>query len=168
MVDITLSLILIIPLYFDIKHGIIPNYFIGGLMLAGLLINIYQSGLAGILTSSLGFVVGLLLFLIPFILRGLGAGDVKLVAAIGAVKGARFIFVNALVVAIVGGLISVLLLIKENRLGKITQLINKFIYRMPLDNLEEQGDGVSFPYGVAIVIGTWSSLLLKVLNLWPV
>ncbi|MFO7820345.1 MAG: prepilin peptidase [Halanaerobacter sp.] len=168
MVDITLSLILIIPLYFDIKYGIIPNYFIGGLMLAGLIINIYQSGLAGISTSSLGFVVGLFLFLIPFILRGLGAGDVKLVAAIGAVKGARFIFVNALVIAIVGGLISLFLLIKENRLGKITQLINKFIYRIPLDDLERQGDAQSFPYGVAIVVGTWSSLLLKVLNLWPV
>ncbi|MBM7557197.1 A24 family peptidase [Halanaerobacter jeridensis] len=168
MLDLMLALILLVPLYFDIKEGIIPNYFIIMLLVVGLIINIYLTGFSGLLTSISGFLLALFLFLIPFIVRGLGAGDVKLIAAIGAVKGPGFIFINSLVVAIVGGLISVLILLKENKLEQITSLFNKLVYRIPLENLEQQKNVNSFPYGVAIVIGTWCSLLLSELNMWPI
>ena len=169
MLDFILALLLLIPLWFDVKEGIIPNYFILGLMICGLVFNIYAAGLSGLITSIFGFGLGLIIFLIPFILRGLGAGDVKLLAAIGAVKGPGFIVINVLVIAIVGGLISCLILLKQNRLGKITKLINKLIYQIPLDKLKQSKnkDNNSFPYGVAIVVGTWCSLLGSGLNIWP-
>lgn len=168
MLDLVLALILFVPLWFDLQYGIIPNYFILILLSYALIINIYIAGIDGLITSISGFAVGLVLFLIPFILRGMGAGDVKLVAAIGAVKGAEFTFVNVLVIAIVGGLISLVILLKQEKLVKIAELFNKLRYLIPLESLEQQKDYNSFPYGVAIVIGTWCSLLLTVLNIWPI
>ncbi|MGM0501112.1 MAG: A24 family peptidase [Bacillota bacterium] len=165
--DLILGLILVIPLYLDLKKGIIPNWFILLLTSAGLIINLYLRGLSGLLYSISGFGLGLFLFLLPFILGGLGAGDVKLVAAIGAVKGARFIFLDVLIIAVIGGLLAVLKLIRENNLGKITDLINKFIYRLPLDDLSQKKSSNVFPYGVAIVIGTWCYLVLNSLNILP-
>lgn len=166
MVDITLSVVLFIPLYYDIKYGIIPNCFILSLFLSGLIINIYLNGAAGIFITIGGFSLGLLIFLVPFLLGGLGAGDVKLVAAIGALKGAYFILWDSFFIAVIGGVISLFVLIKENKLGKVMKLFNKLIYLIPLDDLVKQDEAESFPYGLAIVFGTWVFLLSRALNIW--
>lgn len=157
MVDILLGLIVAAAMVIDIKEQIIPNWLTFSLMLAGLLINLYLNGWFGLLFSLQGLGIGLSIFLIPFILGGLGAGDVKLVAGIGAVKGVKFIVVDSLAIAIVGGIISLFILIQEQKLGRMMQ---KLIYRLPFKDLAQQEGNDVFPYGVAVAFGTWYTLFL--------
>ncbi|UTW70504.1 prepilin peptidase [Anaerobacillus sp. HL2] len=47
----------------------------------------------------------------PFLFRGMGAGDVKLLAVIGALKGTSFVFTTAIYMAIVGAIIALLIML---------------------------------------------------------
>jgi prepilin peptidase CpaA len=102
--------------------------------------------------------LGLIIFLLPFILGGMGAGDVKLVAGIGAIKGAKFIFIDSLGIGVIGGIISLFIMLKH---GKLKDLIDKFIYRIPLKNLLNRQENDSFGYSIPIVLGTWLLLLFR-------
>ncbi|ADL11780.1 peptidase A24A prepilin type IV [Acetohalobium arabaticum DSM 5501] len=158
--NILLGIILAVAMWIDIKDKIIPNWLTFSLMLLGLIINLSIDGWSGLLFSLQGLGVGLAIFLIPFVLGGLGAGDVKLVAGIGAVKGVKFVLLDSLVIAIVGGIISLFILIQEKKLGR---MIKKVIYRLPFKSLsdrEDQEGNDAFPYGVAVAFGTWYTLFL--------
>ncbi|SDC72147.1 MULTISPECIES: A24 family peptidase [unclassified Candidatus Frackibacter] len=156
MLNLFLGISLLIPLWTDIKEGIIPNYYTGSLIAFGIIINLYLHSWSGVIFSLSGFFVGLFIFLVPYVLGGLGAGDVKLLAAIGAVKGAKFIFIDSLVVAVVGGLISLFILVMNKRLNI---LINKLLYKSSLEDLSHKNGKNSFAYGVAITTGTWIIIL---------
>ena len=78
-----------------------------------LFITIYTSGFEGFLFSGKGFLVGLGLLMIPYLLGGMGAGDVKLMAAIGALMGTSFVFYSFIYTALIGGLIALLLIFKK-------------------------------------------------------
>ncbi|MBM7623013.1 A24 family peptidase [Sporohalobacter salinus] len=158
MLDIFLGLILIVAMWIDIKERIIPNWLTFSLILFGLIINLYLAGWSGLLFSLQGLGVGLAIFLIPFVLGGLGAVDVKLIAGIGAVKGVNFILLDSLMIALVGGAISLFILIQDKKLGK---MMKKIIYRLPLKSLEEQKENDVFAYGIAVTIGTWITLFLR-------
>ena len=60
----------------------------------------------GAMTSSAGWIAGLAIFFVPFALRGLGGGDVKLLAALGAWVGPTDVIWVALYTGIVGGLLA--------------------------------------------------------------
>ena len=68
----------------DLKTRRIPNRLTFGAAIAGLAYHVLTGGLAGLGQSAGGLAVGLAVFMIPFALRGMGGGDVKLMAALGA------------------------------------------------------------------------------------
>ena len=78
-----LLLAIILVCYFDGRYRIIPNKLIAAIMAIGLATNVIISGWQGLVFSAAGFSAGLLILIIPFLLGGIGAGDVKLLAAIG-------------------------------------------------------------------------------------
>lgn len=126
------GLLLFLPLmgYYDYRYRRIPNQLTVGLALFGLIINLLQGN---ILASIYGLLLGGLLLIIPFALRGIGAGDVKLLAAVGAVLGPQLVLVVFLYGAIVGGGFALLHL----------------YYRL----------GRKFPYGIPLIIGVLLSYL---------
>ena len=71
----------------DYRSRRIPNVLTFGASLAAVLFFWFTAGLAGIVTSAEGWIVGCLLFLPWFALGGMGGGDVKLLAALGAWAG---------------------------------------------------------------------------------
>src|SRR4051812_25032563 len=85
---------------FDLRERRIPNWLILGALTGGILLNCWR-GTPQLLTSLEGLGLGIGIFLIPFALGWLGAGDVKLLGAVGAVLGSqwlpRVIFYSALV-----------------------------------------------------------------------
>src|ERR1043166_490256 len=85
---------------FDLRERRIPNWLVLVALTGGSVLNFWQ-GLPQLLSSLEGFGLGVGIFLIPFALGWLGAGDVKLLGAVGAVLGAhwlpRVIFYSALV-----------------------------------------------------------------------
>lgn len=111
----TLILILLIALvfYYDGRYQRIPNLITLPIIGMGLIINTIISGLPGLTASCLGLITGMALLLIPFLLGGIGAGDVKLLAAIGSIAGLHFVIAAFLYGAIIGGVWSVILLVKQ-------------------------------------------------------
>lgn len=68
----------------DVRTRRIPNVLTFGAALAALVFHIATQGLPGATTAIGGWAVAAALFFAPFALGGMGAGDVKLVAALGA------------------------------------------------------------------------------------
>jgi prepilin peptidase CpaA len=79
-----------------------------GAALIGLVVHLFLTGPVGALTAASGWVVGVLLFLPFFMLGGMGGGDVKLLAALGAFLGPRDIVWLAVYSSIAGGAMAVI------------------------------------------------------------
>ncbi len=87
----------------DLRTRKIPNVLTFGGAVAALVTHGVTNGFAGIGFSAAGWAVGLALFFPLFLLRGMGAGDVKLLAALGAWVGPGAAVWLALWSAIAGG-----------------------------------------------------------------
>jgi len=170
--NIILFLLIALSAYFDITKKKIPNFITLPVILWGLLTYTIVDGFKGLKFSGAGFLVGLAVFLVPFILGGMGGGDVKLMAAIGALKGWRFVLYTTIFTGLAGGLIVILILIKEKKLlitlKRVLAIILKpimFLLTLTFDNkkLKQFNDWLLdsqinwekqyIPYGVAIGIG---------------
>ena len=92
----------------DLRMRRVPNVLTFSSAALGIAAHGWQAGLNGLAWSVGGCALGLLLFLPLFALRGLGGGDVKLLAAFGANVGPRLVIWTALYGAIVGGVAAVL------------------------------------------------------------
>src|SRR5688572_16946805 len=101
----------------DLRARRISNKLTYPVMLLGLIANTAMEGWAGLGHASLGWAAGLGIMLIPFLLGAMGAGDVKLMAAIGAVKGPEFVLTAALYACVAGGLLAVYYIIREKRVA---------------------------------------------------
>ena len=103
----------------DVREQRIPNVMVLLLLCAGVFLNTTGPansqqgpfspfpGALGAAQSLLGVLVGLALFLPLYLWRAMGAGDVKLLAALGAFAGPLEIISLALIILIAGGLLAV-------------------------------------------------------------
>src|SRR5688500_1679166 len=71
----------------DLRRRRIPTLLTFSAPALALAVASWTDGTAGAMTSSAGWIAGLAIFFVPFALRGLGGGDVKLLAALGAWVG---------------------------------------------------------------------------------
>src|SRR5262245_34762910 len=88
--DASLLLLVGLAAVFAMRDWRIPNWLVVGATLGGFLLH-FISGTSQFLNSLSGFGLGIGLLFIPFVLGWMGAGDVKLVGAIGAVLGAGWV-----------------------------------------------------------------------------
>lgn len=166
MVEIVLLGVLLICLITDIYSRKILNVVTIPAILFGLIYFTADSGLQGLWFSFSGFILGLILLFIPFMLSGMGAGDVKLMATIGALMGAAFVFQAFFFIAIIGGVISAFILIRRMGVKRmfIHLFVTFFVFKGKVQDVhaatsDEENSGImkkefSFPYGIAIVLGT--------------
>lgn len=103
----------------DLRSRRIPNVLTLGGSLVGLGANVAVHQAPGVVTSLTGWAVGVALLAIPFILGGMGAGDVKLLALAGAWGGPEFALYTMLFGAVVGGVIAVGALLVNQSLGDV-------------------------------------------------
>ncbi|RDU34658.1 prepilin peptidase [Neobacillus piezotolerans] len=167
MENILLIAVLLICTITDIKSRKILNIVTLPAILIGFIYYFSTNGLDGILFSGKGFLVGFGVLFIPFAMGGIGAGDVKLLAAIGAMKGAFFVIYAFLYAAIVGGLIALFILIHRNELkGFLVRIINSVFFltfSKSKDSIQVSKSDLapSFPYGVSIALGTIAMLFME-------
>ncbi|MGB9825690.1 MAG: prepilin peptidase, partial [Desulfofundulus sp.] len=76
--DVLVILLSAISLYTDLRWKKIYNKVLFPFALAGIIMQSYFHGLKGLAEGVAGFATGLLLLFIPFVMRQMGAGDVKL------------------------------------------------------------------------------------------
>lgn len=91
----------------DLKSRRIPNRLTLPFALFGLVSQGFADFPEGLATSLLGFAAGFVIFLIPHVMRAMGAGDVKLMAAIGSLTNWRAVLYIALFTAVSGGILVV-------------------------------------------------------------
>lgn len=165
LANIAIAVVLLISIVTDVRHRKILNLVTLPAILTGFLFHVVTSGLNGFFFSGIGFLVGLGLLVIPFIMGGIGAGDVKLLAAIGAWKGAVFVCYTTLFGAAVGGVIALFILLKRKRF-LFTLKHSLFSFRVlknqkTLQELDETYGYVSIPYAVPIAIGAILALVME-------
>ncbi len=117
----------------------------------------WQIGQNGIWTGSLhalgGAAVGFAVFLVFYLLGGMGGGDVKLMAGFGALLGLPGVLWAALWTAAFGGVIAI---------GAVAwQAAAKVLRRASTISNEVRERQESIPYAPAIVLGVWLALVPK-------
>jgi prepilin peptidase CpaA len=153
----------------DLKTQKIPNMITYPMMLFGLVFHGISSGPYGLCHAGAGLVVGTGIFLIPYLLGGMGAGDAKLMGGVGAILGPSGVLVAA-VLSMLAGLVYaiILLLVYRNYarsfLGRAWITIKTFFYTRKWIFIAP-GTGVKEPilcYALPIAMGTIVTVYLKV------
>lgn len=145
-------IVTIVGSFYDVKFRRVPNWLTFGSFGIALIYNITTLKIHNILFCVCGFLVGIGLLIIPYILGGMGAGDVKLLGAIGSIVGYKNIICIFIYTAISGMLLGIIwMLSKPDRLkflittGQVSPTIEK----------KEK-----VPYAIAIFLGTVVYILL--------
>jgi prepilin peptidase CpaA len=96
-------IVLAVATFTDLRNRRIPNWLVLPFLPLGIAVSGWLHGWHGVLQSLEGMGVGLLIFGIFFLMGGMGAGDVKLCAAIGAWIGPGQLFIALVLTGLAGG-----------------------------------------------------------------
>lgn len=142
----------------DWRSRRIPNWLTVSGLLLGIAANSLARGWMGAKDSLLGAGLGLIL-LLPFVLvRSLGAGDWKLVGAVGAFLGPGHLWTVLLGSILVAGIMAVVLIIWKKRVGQTAHNLGKmltafFTFHLPGPELTLENPGsLKIPFGVAVAV----------------
>jgi prepilin peptidase CpaA len=131
----------------DMRAHRIPNWLVLGILLASFTHQLMAHGFAGLLYGVGGLAVGIGAFLAFYIGRGMGAGDVKLMGAVGAMLGPLGALL-AVACSLIAGLIMVL------GARQLTQLSYRYAALRAIPELfVQKNDAVRVPYAPAIAAG---------------
>ena len=160
IVWIALPFILAFACYGEIKARRIPNWLTLGAMALGLGAAAIEGGTDGLVDSALGLAIAGGLFL-PFCLLGVvGGGDMKLMAAIGAIVGWPMVLRVVTNTCIAGGLIAVALMAWHGVL--LTTLANVFRIMVGMPRRSRGLRNVPMvPYALAITAGTLIAVFIQ-------
>jgi prepilin peptidase CpaA len=138
----------------DLARRQIANWIPAAALAGGFGWQIGQDGWAGALHALAGAAAGFAVFLVFYLLGGMGGGDVKLMAGFGALLGTGRLIEAALWTAGVGGLLA---------LGAVVfqSLRRRFGSGKRIETAAEKGRRDSIPYAPAITLGVWLSLVPK-------
>jgi prepilin peptidase CpaA len=149
-------LAMVCVLYYDGRWRCIPNFVTLPLLIIGALTQLVMNGWPGLASSLCGLCIGAGLLLPLYLVRGMGAGDLKLAAAIGACTGIRLILSVLFFAILSGGLLALLWIL----LGRAR------LQARPAQPLEQQPLEVTLPYGWAIVSGTIVAICMHPMEVW--
>ncbi len=146
----------------DFRTYRIPNWLTGPAILAGITLNTVTMQFPGLVFSLEGAAVGLSMFVVLYVCGWMGAGDVKLFAAVGSFLGPSQTISAALIIALVGGLLAFLVLGFHQGWRKTCLWFWSYVQTMLLTRsaqrlTPEQGTAPKVPYAVAIGLGTIGS-----------
>ena len=166
--NIFVGIILALACLSDLRTRRIPNVLTISAALGAVVFHLATGGWSMAGWSVAGLFLGGLLFFPMFALRGMGAGDVKLLAAIGAWVGPGQVAIVALATSIAGGVIAVVVALAHGYLRKALKNIYLVLMHWRIVGVEplpaltlEQARGPRLAYAFPIAIGTVVTLWLK-------
>jgi prepilin peptidase CpaA len=151
--------------YYDVCYRRIPNSFVLATLIVGVIVNASFGGVKGALASIGGCVLAFALMFALHVFSAMGAGDVKLFAAIGAVMGAQLVLPTFLMVALTGGVLGIISTVYAGQLKptmmRVFQILVGLLpgntvprFPVPADRRH------TIPYGVAITLGSLISVVI--------
>ena len=161
LVNIFVGTLLALACISDLRTRRIPNVLTLSAAGGALLFHLLTGGPSAAGWSLAGWAVGVLLFLPIFALRGMGGGDVKLLAAVGAWIGPTQVALAALATSIAGGVLAVVVALGYGYLRHafsnlyLLLLHWRVVGVRPLEQVTLQGTkGPRLAYAIPIAIGT--------------
>lgn len=163
--------------WIDYAQRRVPNWLNLALLVAGFTVQAYFFGWSGIGVGATGMLVGFGVLIIPWMMHGMGAGDVKLMAAIGVWLGPLLTLYSFALGAVIGGVAAVIMILSTGRLRmacvNIGLIMSKCSNRAAL--FDETASAKSFgttsqllPYGVPLTGGTLVILAAKMFGWWGI
>jgi prepilin peptidase CpaA len=173
-----LCAILAIAMWFDAKSNRIPNKLVFAGAGLGLLLNSMLPqgfgftsqlpGAVGLLHAAAGLALGLAILLPFYMLRTLGAGDVKLMAMVGAFVGPNAILSIVLLTFIIGGFLAIAIAFKQGvfqaMLANLKHMAMGSYFKLALHEMPTVDamphTAAKMPYAIAIAAGTFAYIYL--------
>jgi prepilin peptidase CpaA len=158
-----------IAAFTDVRERRIPNRLTGPGVLTGLLLHLALGGLNQLGLSLLAGLIAGTIFLLFYLAGGMGAGDVKLITAIGCIAGLAFLRDILLATVILGAIFALVLALVRGRLRQT--LANVFILMVhhqaagltPHSELNVTSRAsLRLPYAVPIAAGCLVALCLEI------
>ena len=158
-----LATLVVLAAVLDFRSRTVPNWLTVSGAVAGVALHVWLNGWGGLRFSLLGLGLGFLIFLPLFALRGMGGGDVKLMAAVGAMAGVSNTFVIFILTAVLGGVLAVGMLLWKGGLGRtlrnvgyiLSQLVRGKAPHQERPELDiDQSSSLKLPYAIPIALGT--------------
>jgi prepilin peptidase CpaA len=165
-----IKLAVLIPLaasviYHDVRYRRIPNLLVLSALIAGLAINTVFGGFPGLGNSALGFAVAFIPMLLLHIFGAMGAGDVKLMGAVGSILGVGIMPITLVLVVMIGGALAVYTTLRAGTMfSTLHGVLRIFVgilpgWEMPRFAMAPDRRH-TIPYGVAIMVGSLISAAL--------
>lgn len=161
-----LAVLLVVATVIDVRSRRIPNWLTLVGCLAGLGSGFAVGGVDGLLTAGKGLMLAFAIGLPFWLLGWMGAGDVKLVSAVGAFVGSGLVVNTLLAIGIAGAGLAIVALLWRGVLSRTGERMmatlglsvasRRWMYVAP----DEQERDVRLPYAVAISTGTLVAMLL--------
>lgn len=161
-----LALMLLLATVIDVRVRRVPNWLTGVGCLVALSAGAWAGGLTGFLSAGQGLLLAFAIGLPFWLLGWMGAGDVKLVAAVGAFVGPDRLLFTLVAIGVAGAFLATGVLLWRGVLGRtverlrislgLTVASRQWTYLAPDDRERD----VRLPYAVAISAGTLASILL--------
>jgi len=167
--DVALALLFIpvaiIITYMDVRYRRIPNKLVLVTLLGGLTLHTLFGGTHGLVTSLGGFALAFVVMFFLHVFGTMGAGDVKLFAAIGAIQGFSLVLPTLLVVALMGGVMAICKMVYSGRVRTTMFGVMQFFYGLLPGQTVPRFDipadrSYTLPYAVPICFGSLLAFLL--------
>jgi prepilin peptidase CpaA len=157
----------------DIRVRRIPNWLVLTGFTAGITLNSLLFGWSGLNSALSGAGLAFAVYFLFYLLRAMGAGDVKLMAAIGALTGPNGWLAIFFFTAIAGGTVALALLLAKGRFKRTLLNVSIMLHQLsrlqaPYHATEEldvrSGKALRLPHGASIAIGTLTYLAIALLH----
>lgn len=149
---------------YDVRYRRIPNWISVSGAAIGLAMNAFlYRGVPGLIFSLKGLALGFGAYFLLYAIRAMGAGDVKLMGAVGSLVGWEDWFAIFLVTAILGGVLALIVVVARGRVKKtfwnVGYIFGEMRHGRPAYINREELDvknpkSVGLPHGAVIAVGS--------------
>jgi prepilin peptidase CpaA len=156
--QVLILVVVAIAVVTDVRRRRIYNVLTFPAMALGIVLNTVLNGGAGLLLSVAGLLLGAAIFFIPVAAGGRGAGDLKLLAAVGALGGPIFVIWCAIFTSMIGGVFALAVLLARRRLFSIISGWAIDLYTLQTPRMTSN---IRLPYAIPIALGAVAALIFR-------
>lgn len=171
ILKVALVCLVLVAAIYDLKFRRIPNWLSLSGMVLGVGCNTLVRGGSGLREAGLGLLCALVVYVPLYLVRGMGAGDVKLMAAIGTMAGPKNWFEIFLATALIGGVVSLAVIARKQRVrrtfGNVATILGELSqFRTPAQRDPRldyrHREALRLPHGASIAAGAILFVLFSV------
>jgi prepilin peptidase CpaA len=162
IVQILLALVVIVAAIWDVRQRRVPNWLTLPALAVGIGLNAFLYETPGLWLALKGLGLAMLIYFPLYLLRGMGAGDVKLMAAVGAIVGPANWLGIFVLAAVVGGVAAIVIVAAKGRFRRTFENIWMILMSIrhgqaPYHSNPEldvsRSEGIRLPHAVPIACG---------------